>query len=74
MVSVFSRYLQNLLWFTKNHHLTLVTLLLANAVAAEALPLFLDKLVPEYLAIVLSVTFVLIFGEIIPSAICTGPQ
>jgi metal transporter CNNM len=34
----------------------------------EALPIFLDKLVPEYLAIILSVTFVLIFGEIIPQA------
>ena len=68
------RKAKSLLWFTRNHHLTLVTLLLANAGAAEALPLFLDKLVPEYIAIILSVTFVLIFGEIIPSAVCTGPQ
>lgn len=55
----------------KNHHLLLVTLLLTNAGAMEALPIFLNKLVPEWLAIVLSVTFVLAFGEVIPQAICT---
>lgn len=56
------------------HHWLLVTLLVANAFAMEALPLFLDKLVPEFIAIILSVTLVLVFGEIIPQAICTGPN
>ena len=46
------------------HHLLLVTLLLMNAAANEALPLFLDELVPSYVAIVLSVTIVLFFGEV----------
>jgi len=55
-----------------NEHYLLVTLLLCNAVANEALPLFLDTLVPSWLAIVLSVSVVLIFGEIIPSAVFTG--
>jgi len=32
----------------------------------EALPLFLDKMMPEYLAIIVSVTAVLFFGEVIP--------
>jgi CBS domain containing-hemolysin-like protein len=54
-------------------HVLLVTLLLVNACANEALPMFLDELVPSWLAIVLSVTVVLIFGEIVPSAIFTGP-
>lgn len=45
-----------------------------NALANEALPLFLDKLVPGYVAVILSVTLVLFFGEIIPSAIFTGPN
>ena len=58
----------------QQHHLLLVTLLLANAAAMEALPVFLDVMVPEYLAIVLSVTFVLFFGEVIPNALCTGPD
>ena len=38
----------------------------------EALPIFLDKLVASYLSIIISVTFVLIFGEIIPQAIFTS--
>lgn len=56
------------------HHLLLVTLLIVNASANEALPIFLNKLVPEAVSIVLSVTCVLIFGEIIPSAVFTGPN
>jgi hypothetical protein len=56
------------------HHLLLVTLMLWNAVANEALPVFLQKLVPEWLAIVLSVTMVLFVGEIIPAAVLTGPN
>jgi metal transporter CNNM len=44
----------------------LVTLLLCNAAAMEALPLSLDKLLPAYAAIIVSVTGVLFFGEIIP--------
>jgi len=55
-------------------HVLLVTLLLTNASANEALPLFLDRLVPSWLAIILSVSVVLIFGEIVPSAIFTGPD
>ena len=56
------------------HHWMLVTLLLCNAAAVEALPLSLDRLVPSYVAIILSVTGVLAFGEIIPQALCTGPS
>ncbi|KAK0608160.1 hypothetical protein LWI29_026565 [Acer saccharum] len=37
----------------------------------EALPIYLDKLFNQYVAILLSVTFVLAFGEVIPQAICT---
>lgn len=55
---------------TKQHQL-LVTLLLCNAVAMEALPIFLDKMFNEWVAVVLSVTFVLAFGEVIPQAICS---
>ena len=50
----------------RKRHLLLVSLLLANAVAMEALPIFLDALVPAYLAIILSTTAVLIFGEVLP--------
>lgn len=54
------------------NHWMLVTLLLCNALAMEALPLFLDKVVSPLLVIIISVTAVLIFGEIIPQALCTG--
>lgn len=61
-----------LLPVVQQHHLLLVTLLLLNAMANEALPLFLDNLVTSYLAVIFSVTLVLFFGEIIPSAVFTG--
>jgi len=40
----------------------------------EALPLFLDQIVPAFVAIILSVSAVLAFGEILPNAICMGPN
>ena len=55
-----------------NHHLLLVTLLLANALAMEALPLFLDTIFNTELSLFISVTFVLAFGEVIPQSLCTG--
>eukprot|EP00808_Paulinella_micropora_P001794 g80521.t1 len=65
-------YARAILPLVERHHLLLVTLLLFNSLANEALPLFLDQIVPSYLAILLSVTLVLFFGEIVPSAIFTG--
>jgi hypothetical protein len=44
------------------------TLLVANAVAVETLPILLSNVVPPWVALVLSVTLVLVFGEIIPQA------
>ncbi|KAH0748947.1 hypothetical protein KY290_028179 [Solanum tuberosum] len=55
----------------QKQHQLLVTLLLCNAAAMEALPLYLDKMFNQYVAVILSVTFVLAFGEVIPQAICT---
>ncbi|KAM7254030.1 hypothetical protein ACFE04_031712 [Oxalis oulophora] len=54
----------------KQHQL-LVTLLLCNACAMEALPIYLDKIFHPFVAVLLSVTFVLVFGEVIPQAVCT---
>jgi len=69
------RYAARILPVLKRHHLLLVSLLLWNALAAEALPIFLDALVPaQWVAIVVSVTLVLFVGEIIPAAILTGPR
>ncbi|XWS24362.1 hypothetical protein CRYUN_Cryun28dG0095200 [Craigia yunnanensis] len=55
----------------KNQHLLLCTLLIGNSMAMEALPILLDKLVPPWAAILISVTLILMFGEILPQAICT---
>jgi metal transporter CNNM len=51
-------------------HLLLVTLLLCNAIANEALPIFLDRLLDPVTAVVVSVTVVLVAGEIVPQAVC----
>ncbi|XP_028411716.1 DUF21 domain-containing protein At4g33700-like [Dendronephthya gigantea] len=53
------------------HHLLLVTLLLANAVAVESMPLCLDRISNPIVAVVVSVTAVLLFGEVLPQALCT---
>lgn len=45
-----------LLPILNQHHLLLATLLLCNAFAMESLPIFLDALVPAYLAIIISTT------------------
>ena len=67
-------YASALLPLIKKHHLLLVTLMLSNSLANEALPIFLGSLVPNYLAILVSVVLVLICGEIVPSALFTGPR
>ncbi|PRW58116.1 DUF21 domain-containing protein [Chlorella sorokiniana] len=51
-------------------HYLLATLLLCNAAAMEALPIFLDRLLNPVAAVVISVTAILLFGEIIPQAVC----
>lgn len=68
------RYAQNVLPLISKHHLLIVTLMLFNATANEALPIVLDALMPAWLSVVLSVTLVLLMGEIIPSAVLTGPD
>lgn len=65
------RYSRRILQLVKRHHLLLVTLLLANAVAVESMPIFLSKITNEVVAVIVSVTAVLVFGEIVPQAICT---
>jgi len=61
-----------LLPIIERHHLLLVSLMLWNAAAMEILPIYLDNLVETYIAIILSVTLILIVGEIGPAALMTG--
>eukprot|EP01048_Picozoa_sp_COSAG05_P006689 COSAG05_NODE_445_length_9773_cov_4.588071_6_plen_332_part_00 len=66
-------YAAEIIPLVEDQHLLLVTLLLSNAAAMEALPIFLDKVCPSPLiAILMSVTLVLFFGEVIPQALCTA--
>ena len=45
-----------LLPFTQKKNLVLVAVLICNCATNEALPIFLDRIVPEYVAVILSVT------------------
>ncbi|XP_024966358.1 DUF21 domain-containing protein At2g14520-like isoform X2 [Cynara cardunculus var. scolymus] len=64
-------YAEKILPVVKKQHLLLCTLLICNAAAMEALPIFLDRLVTAWGAILISVTLILLFGEIIPQSVCT---
>lgn len=62
------KYASKLLPLLERAHLTLVALLLANASAMTALPIFLERLLNPMASLVVSVTAVLAFGEVIPQA------
>lgn len=49
-----------ILGIVSNHHLFLVTLLLANAIALESLPIIVHTLMPAWAAILFSTVVVLI--------------
>jgi metal transporter CNNM len=68
------KYLKRILYMLSKHHWLLVTLLLCNSFAAETMPIVLHKIISEVPAIIISVILLLFFGEIIPMALCTGPN
>ena len=68
------KYANQVLPILANRHWLLVTLLLMNSIAMEALPVFLDRIVNRFWAVVISVTLILVVGEILPQAVCTGPN
>lgn len=63
------RRAHRLLPLLSRHHLLLVTLLVMNTLCNTALPILLDEIVGEFVALILSVTVVLVFGEMVPQ--CT---
>ncbi|XP_030455651.2 DUF21 domain-containing protein At2g14520-like [Syzygium oleosum] len=65
------KYAEKILPVVRGQHLLLCTLLICNAAAMEALPVFLDSLVTAWGAILISVTLILLFGEIIPQSVCS---
>ncbi|KAL0249860.1 hypothetical protein I308_103163 [Cryptococcus tetragattii IND107] len=55
----------------RGRHWVLVVLLLGNVIVNESLPIFLDDVLGGGLyAVIVSTTMIVIFGEIIPQAIC----
>ena len=53
-------------------HLLIATLLLCNALAMESLPIFLDSIFSATVAVLLSTSVVLVFGEILPQVKLEG--
>ena len=60
---------ESLLPLLRRGHLTLVTLLVTNTLAMIALPMFLDRMFGPAVALVISVTGLLFFGEVLPQAV-----
>jgi metal transporter CNNM len=57
----------------KNGHLLLVTLLLANVIVNETLPIIMDDVLGGggVTAILASTVLIVVFGEIIPQSVCS---
>lgn len=65
------KHAERIMPVVQKQHLLLCTLLICNAAAMEALPIFLDSLFSAWGAILISVTLILLFGEIIPQSVCS---
>lgn len=69
--SVQKKHAEAVLPLMKSPHLLLVSLLLANTLVNETLPVLLHLIhLDGWQAVLVSTTLVLLFGEIIPQAIC----
>ncbi|KAK7380381.1 hypothetical protein VNO78_32891 [Psophocarpus tetragonolobus] len=55
----------------KNGHFVLCTLLLGKSLAMEALPIFMDSIIPTWFTILVSAPLVTVFAEILPQAVCS---
>ncbi|CAG9462024.1 unnamed protein product [Pedinophyceae sp. YPF-701] len=66
-----ARHAAAILPMIEKPHQLLVTLVLCNAGSMEALPMVVDRLTSPLVSLLLSVSVVLLFGEIVPQAICT---
>jgi len=55
----------------RRRHLLLVTLVLANSACVEAMPVVMETFASKATSIVISTSAVLIFGELLPQAVCS---
>ncbi|RIB20341.1 hypothetical protein C2G38_1204159 [Gigaspora rosea] len=66
------KYAARILPIRKNGHLLLVTLLVCNVLVNETLPIIMDDVIGSGIsAILASSALILLFGEIVPQAICS---
>eukprot|EP00775_Hariotina_reticulata_P005516 gene5516-5751_t len=65
------KFARRLMPMVENPHWVLATLVICNTAASMALPLCLDRLVNVAVALVLSTTAIVLFGEILPQAVCS---
>ncbi|KAK7279901.1 hypothetical protein RJT34_24960 [Clitoria ternatea] len=63
------KFAERILPIVKNGHFVLCTLLLGKSLALEALPIFMDAIMPSWLTIPISTNLVTIFVEIVPQAV-----
>lgn len=63
-----------LVTIVKRRNLLLVSLILLSTISSEALPIFLQDLMPRYVAILVAVILVIVFGEVLPTILFTGPN
>ena len=69
-----ARCARRVLPLVRQKHLVLVTLLLTTALADEVLPLCINAIAPTWVAVVVSVIFMLLFTEILPTAVFTDTR
>jgi len=65
-------YAKRILPLLEDRYLLLVTLLIANSIALETMPILLEEMVGGVPAVILSVILSLCFSEVIPQSLCTG--
>lgn len=64
----------SLLQLLQRHHWVALSLVLVHAIADEALPIILGRVMNDYIAVAFAVPLVLIFGELLPTMLCSGPR
>ncbi|PWN45666.1 DUF21-domain-containing protein, partial [Ceraceosorus guamensis] len=65
------RAAEKILPVRKDGHLLLTTLLVANMIFNECLPIIIDQVLPPVPAVALAIVLVIIFAEIIPQSVCS---
>ncbi|KAL2334796.1 hypothetical protein Fmac_016009 [Flemingia macrophylla] len=65
------KYAERIQPLVKKGHFVLCTLLLGKSLAMEALPLFMDSILPPGFTILMSAPLVTVFAEILPQAVCS---